>query len=67
MKVTKICSENVSTFRFQGCTCINCLDRDAEVVLEIGKHETPLCFECSWDLKDLMDETTFTTFKEAEK
>ena len=61
MKVTKILTNECVP------KCCECY-KYAEVVLELGdQHEIPLCLECAWDLKDLMDETTFTTFEQAEK
>ncbi len=54
---------------YEGAVCSDC-GRPAEVVLLIGKNSpkasTLLCLECAWTLKDLMDETTFTTFVSAE-
>ena len=69
MIVKKICLQNEDTKMYEGAVCSDC-GRPAEVVLLIGKHSpkasTPLCLECAWTLKDLMDETTFTTFVSAE-
>lgn len=67
LKITKRENENVPDFTL--CNC--CGKNKTEFVLRIGNpHHSALhyfCAECIWDLKDLIDATTFVKFVSAEK
>lgn len=62
MRIEKICKSNERTLHFKGGRCIECLENPAEFVLIMGGHEIQLCAECVWDIKDMIEETTFTDF-----
>lgn len=62
MRIEKICQDNDHTLCFKGCRCIECLKNPAEFVITMGGHQTQLCAECIWDVKDMIEETTYTDF-----
>lgn len=62
MRVDKICDKNDSTVCFKHSRCSECLDSEAEFVIVIGGWVAPLCADCLWDIKDMIDETTLTNF-----
>ncbi len=70
MKVTKISGAN------EGCSCINCKTRDADITVILGEStktknvsmmQINLCNECGWDLSEILNETAYTSFKESSR
>ena len=57
MKITK---HSIGTHE-----CVECGER-AELVINIGFVVTHLCNNCAWDLQDMLDKTTSTSFASTE-
>ena len=71
VKILSICDQNVETYPFKGCTCIECKQKPAEIAIFFSPRSTQqvttLCLECTWNLMDWLQETTASDFVKFER